>query len=205
MHNAFGVFKENIQQTKAISDLYNYLTTQLGQNGHMADDLLRAQMVYAVSAFDKLMHDLIRIGLMEIFEGKRPETAKYSNEPIQMQFVNAIKNATIPPPEYYFEQAMIQKLKVMSFQDPNKVVDGLAFIWDESQKWQKIAAELQCDDKSLKTDLKLIVERRNKIVHEADINALDGSKLSIDTESSGKAISLLENLGTVIFNLVKLS
>lgn len=205
MHNAFGIFKDNIKQTKAISDLYNYLTKQLGQNGHMADDLLRAQMVYAVSAFDKLMHDLIRIGLIEIFEGKRPETAKYGNEPIQMQFINAIKNATIPPPVYYFEQAMLQKLKVMSFQEPNKVVDGLAFIWDESQKWQKIATALHYDEKSLKTDLKLIVERRNKIVHEADINVLDGSKLSIDTESSGKAISLLENLGTAIFNLVKLS
>jgi hypothetical protein len=120
------------------------------------DDLLRFQIVYAVSAFDKLIHDLVRIGMVDIFTGKRSPTAKYLAERISMNAYGTLSAATIPPKEYYFEQEVISKLKALTFQSPDSVADGLSYIWDEKYKWQRIGAMLKSTELEAKTQLKLI-------------------------------------------------
>ena|ERR1700728_649622 len=72
MLNAKGVFHKNIQQALELGILYNHLSTMV-TIPEQFDDLLRSQIVNAVSAFDRLMHDLIRVGMVKVFE--KPETA----------------------------------------------------------------------------------------------------------------------------------
>lgn len=188
-------------QTEQLIALFDYLNSHLKAPMDF-DDILRSKIVYAVSAFDKLMHDLIRIGMVEIFNGVRPVTPKYSVEPIQMQVVQQLSNAT-PPPSLVFEAAIRTKLKFMSFQDPDKIADGLSYIWVESQKWQKIAAAIAADEKSLRTTLKLIATRRNAIVHEADLDPITGVKIPITRHEAVDIVNLLKQLGEEIYKLVK--
>ena len=79
MYRALTLFKANIEDAKNLTALYeyleNYITSPLS-----FEDLLRAQIVYSVSAFDKLIHDVIRIGMLEIFDNRRPSTRKYLAE-----------------------------------------------------------------------------------------------------------------------------
>lgn len=201
MHNARAVFNANMSEARQAGTLFDYLKASVAAPLSF-DDLLRSQLVNSVSAFDKLMHDLIRIGMVEIFTGRRPPTPKYLSEGISLQTHTAIFTATIPPKEHIFETALFARFKIASFQDPTKVADGLSFIWSEGQKWQKIAGKMGISDEVARMTLKLITDRRNAIVHEADLDPVTNVKLSIAKQECEDTSNFLERCGNEIVNLV---
>lgn len=203
MHNSHSLFKRNITVAHDLSVLFETLSQQVALPESF-DDLLRSQIIYAVSAFDKFVHDVVRIGMLQILAGTRPITPKYESEPIAMKTISEMAAATVPPKEHFFEQALIRKFKIVSFQDPGKVADGLSYIWNENQKWQKIAAALGVADEAARTRLKLIVDRRNSIVHEADIDPVTGAKFQISKQESDEAVIFLSHCADAIFSLVRL-
>lgn len=201
MLNAKAVFHKNIQQVNELGALYDHLSNVVNIPEQF-DDLLRSQIVNAVSAFDKLMHDLIRIGMVRIFENNRPPTGKYMGETIAIQHLPGLTISAIPPPAVRFEQIVREKLSTLSFQDPTKIADGLSYIWDEKQKWQQIALGLGMSDSDAKTKLKLIVTRRNAIVHEADLDPVSNQKQSVTRAETTDVADFLLALGNRICNLV---
>ncbi len=203
MYKALSLFQSNIYDARNLAVIYEYLKNTI-VSPLSFDDLLRAQIVYSISAFDKLIHDIIRLGMLEIFMGRRPTTPKYLAESISMITYNELVTATIPPPEYIFEQAIFQKLKTIAYQDPQKVAEGLSYIWEEKGKWQKIADRMGMEEDFVKTRLKLIVNRRNIIVHEADLNPVTDQKYNLDKDESEAIVMFLFNCGNVIFELVSL-
>jgi hypothetical protein len=138
MRNSLNLFRSNITEARNLTALYDYLEVSM-KSPLSFDDLLRSQIVYSVSAFDKLIHDIIRIGMVEIFIGRRLPTPAYLAESISISIHNELITATIPPPAYIFEQAIFRKLKTISYQEPGKIAEGLSYIWEEKQKWQKIS------------------------------------------------------------------
>lgn len=201
MLNSVSIFEASIAEARNLNALYNHLQT-LGIP-FPAEDLLRAQIAYSVGAFDKLMHDLIRIGMTEIFVGTRPATPKYQAETFDMQTHDQIKSATVPPPVFVFGQAVAKKHSRLSFQDPEKVSEGLSLIWDEKHKWDKIGTALGKSGKDTQTELRLIVQRRNSIVHESDMHPLTNAKSPIAPNEASNVCGFLENCGRAITNLVK--
>jgi hypothetical protein len=197
MHNALSLFRKNIEESKSLTPVYEYLESSL-VTPLSFDDLLRAQIVYSVSAFDKLMHDLIRIGMVEIFMGNRPTTPQYLAETITISTYSELTSATFLPKELVFEQAIVRKLKTVSYQTPDNVAKGLSYIWNEPQKWQKIASNMAMDTEAVKTELKLIVDQRNRIVHEADINPSTNQKYSITKSDSQSVTDFLQKAGEAI-------
>jgi hypothetical protein len=82
------------------------------------------------------------------------------------------------------------------------VAKGLSYIWNEPQKWQKIASNMAMDTETVKTELKLIVDQRNRIVHEADINPLTNQKYSITKSDCQSATNFLKKAGEAIYVLI---
>ncbi len=201
MRNALALFDSNLSAARNLEALYSFLSAHVTAPMPY-DDLLRSQVVYAVSAFDKLIHDLVRTGMVQIFSGARPPTAKYLSEPISIELHGSLVSATVPPKEYVFEQAIFLKQKSISYQDPAKVAEGLSYIWDEPQKWQRIATAMGMTDKKAKTTLKLIVVRRNAIVHEADIDPTTNAKLPINQAECRQITDFLQSCGATITTLV---
>jgi hypothetical protein len=201
MRNSLNLFKFNIAEARNLTALYDYLEVSM-KSPLSFDDLLRSQIVYSVSAFDKLIHDIIRIGMVEIFVGRRSPTPAYLAESISISTHNELISATIPPPAYTFEQAIFRKLKTISYQEPSKIAEGLSYIWEEKQKWQKISAEIGLSDKDVKTQLKLIANRRNTIVHESDIDISSNSKYLIDKNDCKAITDFLEQCGEAIVKLI---
>lgn len=202
MFNAFSNFKKNLEESKVLSALYSYLVDTV-HTPMPYDDVLRAQFVYSVSAFDKFMHDIILIGLVDTYIGNRQPTDKYLGEVLPMRTINVLATSTLPPPEFHFREAMLAKLKIVSYQDPAKISDGLSYIWRESHKWVKVANALGMTDEAIKTKLRLIADRRNAIVHESDMNPATQKKFEIDKVSTNEVTRFLEDCGTAIYNLVK--
>lgn len=206
MQTAFDQFKSNMSYVKELDSLHIYLTDVLLLPNDLSD-ILRAEWIYSVSALDKLIHELIRIGMMETFRGTRPPTTKFQAFNISVATLNNIKNSTgtsIPPAEYYFEQEIVQKHSYLSFQEPDKINDGLSLIWGHTHKWQHLATETGIiPEQTLKTRLKTIIARRNQMVHEADINPSTGNRNDIVKGDSDSVVSFIELLAEKIFESVK--
>jgi hypothetical protein len=206
MQTAFDQFENNMSYVKELDSLYIYLTDVLMLPNDLSD-ILRAEWIYSVSALDKLIHELIRIGMMETFRGTRVPTAKFQAFNISVATLNNIKNSTgtsIPPGEYYFEQEIVQKHSYLSFQEPDKINEGLSLIWAHNYKWQHLAAETGINpEATLKTRLKTIISRRNQMVHEADINPTTGKRNDISKVDADSVVTFIELLATKIFDSVK--
>jgi RiboL-PSP-HEPN len=205
MQRAFNQFKNSLKYVKELDALYIYLKDTL-QLPNDLTDLLRAEWVYTISAMDKLIHELVRIGMIEAFLGVRVKTKKFLTFGISVDTYTNISSSistNVPPPEYWFEQEVIQKHKHLSFQDPDKISDGLSFIWDENQKWYKLSQNLGMTESDLKTKLKTIIARRNQIVHEADLDLLSGYRNTIDKTDINDVVPFIETLSEAIFNEVK--
>jgi hypothetical protein len=222
MHDAMRQFNSNLKVVREMDSLYNHLVNDLRLPNDLSD-ILRAELVYAVSALDKLVHELVRIGMRQAFTGSRQKTSKFNAFPISLDTHHKIQQAYqrgISQPESMsesewpvniFEQEIILKHQHLSFQEPEKIADALSLIWEEKQKWQKIALPFNRSDDVLKKTLKLIVQRRNQIVHEADIYVdpifpmrPTNKRNEIEATDVQESVEFISKLGESIFNAVKL-
>jgi hypothetical protein len=215
MLKAAAEFRAGVAAARESGVLFDYLTTHVGPPMSF-EDLLRFQIVYAVSAFDKLIHDLIRIGMRDCFIAARAPTAKYKAETIGLGFhellaakieaeaIAAVLNQPppLPPKQFLFEQEVQRKLSLMTFQDPDRVTDGLSLIWDEKYKWDKIAGQMGLPSQRVRIQLRLIVTRRNAIVHEADVDPVLATKNPITRQIAMGSTDFIEQCGSAIAHLV---
>lgn len=209
MQIPFDQFSDRIRSCKELHSLYYHLKQTLALPNDLTD-LLRAEIVNSVSAFDRFMHDMIRIGMIDIFNERRTQTNKFKTFTVSVEALiniqQAIKNnltyTVVPTPEYWFEQEIILRHKIISFQEPEKISDGLSYIWDENHKWQKISCLISIDEKVIKTTLKTIINRKNQIVHEADIDLQTGTRHDIEEADATETVDFLFKLGESIFNCI---
>ncbi len=201
MHNALTRFKQGMSYARDMNSLFHVLKLNIGESLE-SDHLLRSQIVYSISAFDKLLRDLIRIGMVDSYRGVRKTTPMFLSETISIETHHRLQAASIAPRELLFEQEVYQKHKLYTYQDPKKVADGLSYIWNESHKWAKVASEMRLEEEAVKTQLKLIVSRRNSIVHESDLDPISHQITPINYSEAQLATDFLEACGKAIFSLV---
>lgn len=196
-------FDSGITRIRNLDSLYIHLTSNLHLPETDVSDILRSEVVYAVSSFDKFIHDVVRQGMVETFTGTRAATNAYRNFSISLEQLNAIQTSSnIPPPETIFENTIAENHKHLSFQEPDKVSAALSLIWQEAYKWQKIGACLGKSENDVKVELKNIVMRRNQIVHEADIDLLSGQVQTIRHRDVQASVKFIDDLSNCIFNSI---
>lgn len=203
MHRSKSRFNVAVLRVRNLDSLYIHLTDTLHYPAIDVSDILRSELVYVISAFDKLMHDIIKQGMIDTFLGYRVATPAYKNFTITLAQLDAINNATaIPTPVDIFEGIIIQSHSHLSFQDPEKLNPALSLIWLESYKWQKIAICMGMTENDVKVELKNIVIRRNQIVHEGDLDLLTGILQPIRHADVINSVNFIDELGNCIFSLI---
>jgi hypothetical protein len=131
-----------------------------------ASDLLRAQVVLAVSAFDYYIHEVTVLGMVAVFEGRRPPTQAFQKYRVS---VGAVSLGMSTHSSSWFEAEIRERHSFQSFQQPDKVADAIR-LFSDVKLWQEVASKMASTEKAVKDQLKLIVDRRNKIAHEADLD-----------------------------------
>jgi hypothetical protein len=203
MHRAKQRFDDAIARVRNLDTLFNHLTVTLHYASNDVDDILRSEIVYAVSAFDKLIHDLIKQGMVDTYTGIRTVTLAYKNFPINLSQFDSITNpTTLLSPIDIFEGIVIASHKHISFQDIDKISSGLSLIWSEDHKWQRIATCMGTTDRNIKAEFRNIIIRRNQIVHEGDLDLLSNTLQTIRQSDAVASVSFIEKLGNCIYNLV---
>jgi RiboL-PSP-HEPN len=163
------------QRCAELGTLHNYLAKNLTP-AMSADELLRAEWVARVSALDLYVHELVAENMVKILDGTRTSCPGFSKFHCSSDTLLRIKNAATPADaSAAFDLEVRSKLSRVTYQFPEDIADGVRLI-SGSELWNEIAlakgatsATKDALAKSLKKDLSLIVERRNKIAHEGDL------------------------------------
>ena len=103
--------------------------------------------------------------------------------------MNRLNNAS------WLESEIRERLGYLSFQQADKIADAIRYISDK-KLWDEVAIQMTKPSKDIKQQLNSIVDRRNKIAHEADIDPTFniGSRWNIDEVLVGDAVNFVEML-----------
>jgi len=140
------------------------------------DEILRAEWVARVAALDLYIHELVAQRMVAIFEGKLPLTPAYQVFRIPTETLDRIRRAISDAERTAaFDLEVRRQLGLQTFQEPDRVADALR-LCSTVELWNAIAVKQGATEqnkvqaaKALKMQLAIIVGRRNKIAHEADL------------------------------------
>lgn len=140
------------------------------------DEVLRAEWVARVSALDLYVHELVAQRMVLIFEGKVPKTPAFQAFRIPTETLDRIRTAASPTDSSAaFDLEIRRQLGFSTFQDPEKIADGVR-LCSGAELWNAVAIHQGATEakkttiaKGIKKTLSAIVERRNKIAHEGDL------------------------------------
>lgn len=201
MLDAIEQFRKNVDRVQVISGLYetlDKLTTPVVDT----TDLLRTQIVMIVSALDHYIHEITRIGMLEICDGVRRPTNAFLR--FQVALGAALSGFTEQGGSTWLEMEIREKHGYLAFQHPDKIADAVR-LFSSCELWPSVASQLGMTTQEVKGELLLIVERRNKIVHEADLNPSypgSGDRWPISPSDSARAIDFIQRVCEAIHSAV---
>ncbi len=202
MQPAIDQFRISITRVRDLIAVHNSLKAQ--DSVLDLSDMLRAALVLAVSALDYYIHEVVRIGMLEIHRGQRPEPPAFSQFQISLGSarvgINAGENI-----DSWLEDEIRQRHSYKSFQNPDNIAKAIHLICDK-KLWEEVSISMgrPAKDPHIKQQLNLIIDRRNKIAHEADIDPSYpiGNRWPIDEQSVNDAIEFLEKVVESIHNIL---
>lgn len=186
---AFNQFKENIERVRYLHSIYQHVNIQTTKAIDISD-VLRAELVLTVSALDYYIHEVVRKGMLEVFQGTRIETRSFKKFNISLE---SVKDAITNPSSFdWLDNEIIIRHSWKSFQQSEKLAEAFRLISDINL-WNESANKLGKPAIDLKNNLDLIVDRRNKIAHEADIDpSFPGNRWPIDENMVTDSVNFIE-------------
>lgn len=190
MDAALAQFLENTNRAKTISGLAEALT-KLGV-GFDVTDLHRAAIVLAVSALDHFVHDVVRIGVVKSYTSTIPTTE--ATLAFKVPLSSVLECVKLPGDLTWLDSAVRSAHSFQTFQHPDKIADAIRLI-SPVKLWEEVGKEIGMTAKEVKTHLTAIVDRRNKIAHEADMDHLGtGARWPIDETLVNDALAFIEKV-----------
>jgi hypothetical protein len=164
MQNPIAIFDQSLGRVKHLGGLHESIGKIFTEIVDISD-LLRSQIVLVVSALDFYVHEVTRIGMIQCLTGLRSKSKAFLKFPITAEAYLLDNDQRI----VRFEQEVRERHSFLSFQQPEKIADAFRLFSDENL-WDLLSKDISEDAKDIKIQLKLIVERRNRIAHEGDLD-----------------------------------
>jgi len=104
----------------------------------------------------------------------------------------------------WLEAEIRERLSYRSFQHPDKIAEAIRMISD-CDLWREVAIATNTSAKMVKQQLAAIVDRRNQIAHEADLDPTFGlgNRWPIDERLTEEAVSFIEQVVEAIHQLLE--
>jgi hypothetical protein len=190
------MFQKNVSFARSMAASATALEAQLTAAVDVSD-LLRAALVQAVSAFDHYIHEEVRVRMLTIVsEPVDSWPSAFRRFRVQLIVTRQIVAGRQEPD--WLQDEVIAQHGHLAFQHPDKVADALRLVSDV-ELWPTVATHLGVSADEARTRLKLIVDRRNKIAHEADTDPTPPrTRFPISRGLVDDSIDFLENLAGAI-------
>lgn len=197
MNNSINQFRVSLKEIRDLQATLDNLTPLLTAAIDLSD-FYRSLIVQVVSAFDYFIHEFVAEEMLEIYNGNRAATTHFN------EYTIPLSSAIGSIPSDAFIQAHIRKKHSwLSFQEPDKVADALRLI-TAKKVWEEVSPHFSSSAGDLKIKLKLIIDRRNKIAHESDMNpSYPGTKWAINNNEVTDIILFIEQLCEEIYRRIK--
>ena len=188
-------FRQNIDRLNTLFGMHTAIRSRVTP-ALDPSDILRAAIVLGVSALDQLVHEVVRVGMLEAYAGSRPETDALRR--FEVSFASVRVATTSPARLDWFDAEVRSRHAFLTFQRPDKIADAVRLISDV-QLWQTVAQAMNSRPEDIRRRLDLIVTRRNQIAHEADMDpAFPGTRWPISEADVVDVISFLTQLGKTL-------
>ena len=199
MREPINSFKESVESIKNLHALHKHLCSLLPAMD--LSEILRAEIVLTVSAFDCFIHDIVRKGVMDIFNTNRDKNPKYDNLCIHISTVKQMLQDDNDLDRNELLEISVKKiLSKESYQSPSSIENALQLI-SIKKIWSSIKDEMHMSSEDITKKLGIIINRRNKIAHESDIkNHIDTTKNEIEREDVDDIIDFISTLVECINN-----
>jgi hypothetical protein len=163
-------------------------------------DIRRAQLVLIVSALDHFIHELSRLGMIESAKGIRTKTDAFLRFDMPLSATESAISGSSH--DIWVGETVRAKHSWQSFQDPDKIADAIRLI-SPVKLWELVGIEIGLAAGDIKTRLKLIVDRRNKIAHEADQDPSNpGFRWQINEPMVNDTIDFIEEVANAVYKVV---
>jgi len=200
MQVAIEQFRNSINRIRNLIAVYSFVNAQTTSALDLSD-MLRAALVLLVSALDYYIHEVVRVGMLEIYRSNRPQVPEFSRFQISL---GSLQTGLIgnPSDDSWLESEIRISHGYKSFQKSDKIADAIRLISDK-KIWQEVAARLGTNPRDIKQRVDLIVDRRNKIAHEADVNpTYPGDLWPIDELTVKEAVDFIEQVVETIHQIL---
>jgi hypothetical protein len=198
MQTALDAFEANLLRARSLHALHQAFSKQVTPAIDLSD-LLRATVVLGVSCFDHYVHELTRLGMLECWAGVRKKTDAFNRFPLPISIAGGLANPSTA--KQVIESEIRSKHSYLSFLHPDKVANAVR-LFSDVKLWDEVSKELETTSKEAKTSLDLIIDRRNKIAHEADIDpSYPGQRWPIDGALVVGTFDKLEAIARAIFKV----
>lgn len=199
MKIAIDQFRKNIGNIRNLDAICRAIESSTTKALDLSD-ILRSELVFAVSAFDHFVHEVARLGMLEINQGSRPPTDSYLRFLVPLSDVQIAIGPSANAK--WLDDRIREHHGWKSFQQPDKVAEAIRLV-SEIRLWDEIASRLGKAPEDIKRQLELIVDRRNKIAHESDMDpSFPGSRWPINRPLVDDAISFIEQIAEAIFDVI---
>lgn len=201
MQSALDQFRISINRVRDLIAVHNSVKAQSTTVLDLSD-ILRAALVLSVSALDYYVHEVVCLGMLEIHKGLRPEPLAFGRFEISLgsarQGLNSTSNLNS-----WLEDEIRRRHSFKSFQTPNNIADAIRLISDK-KLWIEVSRVMNQPTQDVKTQLSIIVDRRNKIAHEADIDPSQplGNRWNIDELMVSETVNFIENVVESIHSIL---
>ncbi len=189
MSSAAIQFNQNMARAREITALATQVS-KLATPVIDITDLYRASIVHGVSALDHFVHEFVRIGMTQVHRGERITTNAHLAFRVPLSVVRV---ATVDVSDDTWLDTIVRSSHAwLSFQHPDKIADAVRLISNVSL-WDEVGKVVGLSAKEVKDTLRLIVDRRNQIAHEADLNpAIPGERWPITSEIVIEALDFID-------------
>lgn len=202
MIKAISQFESNRDRAKELGSIFSLVESHYPLLVPQGEEILRAQIVLIVSAFDTFIHDCIRTGIIQSYTGLRKIGGALSSYNISFDQVSILDHMpTINDKINHLDNLLREKNSKDSYQSPKSIEFALGLI-NVSKVWTKVSPYMHIPAVDIRNKLSLIVDRRNKIAHESDYNPITNSKYPISKSDVNDIISFLDNLSKAIYRIL---
>jgi hypothetical protein len=161
------------------------------------DDLYRSALVHAVAALDSYVHGVLLDRALDIIMARKT-VAKGGKVGLHFGAIGQIFTAATlgeVPMEMAARSFIAERLALETYQRPDDIANGLAMV-GLPKVWSTAFPQ---DSGQRKIALGIVVTRRNRIVHECDLDPLaPGSVTSLSDIDALDAIATVEDIVSAI-------
>lgn len=199
MQAAIEQFRANVERVRNLGSVEKALSVQT-TNALDLSDILRAEIVLVVSALDHYVHEITRLGMLDIYRGARKPSPAFERFNVSMSSVLLL--ASNRDNEDWLEREIRNRHGHQSFQKPDSIA-GAVRLFADVQLWDEVGRRIGTSATETKERLDLIVNRRNQIAHEADMNrSYPMVRWHIDADMVLGIVDFIEQVAEAIYDIV---